>query len=112
MENKERFVRAIARWQNYNSHKETKNNLLERAFGSDTIIFDYDGVDEILNTVIDMACLMFPNISEDSIKDNIEYYCYEAVDMKNPAVSYEDGKEFVLNSSEVLYDMFEYLNSL
>ena len=45
MENKERFIRAIARYQNFHSHIETINKLLEKAFGSDTVVFNFYGLD-------------------------------------------------------------------
>ena len=112
MENKERFIRAIARWQNYRSHKETKNKLLEKAFGEDTSIFDYDGIEELEDAIIDLSSIMFKNITEEEIRDNIEYYLYEAVDMDNPEVSFvKEEKTFVLNSVSDLYDLLDYLNN-
>ena len=109
MTNKERFVRAIARYQNFYSHKETKMMLLEKAFGEDSCIVDLDGTEEIINTISDMAIIMFPNISEETVKCYIEYYVYEAVDMKEPFVE-DENKKWVLNSSSDLYDMFEEWN--
>jgi hypothetical protein len=112
MTNKDRFIRAVARIQNYNSHKETKNKLLEKAFGSDTVIFDFDGVDELTDTLVDMTSVIFPNLSETNIKDNIEWYLYEAVGMDNPEVSDNNSdKTWIVNNSSVLYDMLEYFNN-
>ncbi len=106
MGNKERFIRAIARWQNYYSHKETKSKLLEKAFGSDTMIFDFDGVDELLDSIIDMSCLMFPNISEENIRTNIEWYLYETPGQEEPEVyDSESGKKYIIKSPKELYDM-------
>jgi hypothetical protein len=106
MGNKERFIRAIARWQNYHSHKETKSKLLEKAFGSDTMIFDFDGVDELLDSIIDMSCLMFPNISEEDIRTNIEWYLYETPGQEEPEVyDSESGKKYIIKSPKELYDM-------
>ena len=112
MKNKERFIRAIARYQNFNSHKETKSKLLEKAFGSDTRIFDFDGVDELLDTVIDMSVFMFPNLSEEEIRENIEWFVYEAVDMENPEVIDPKGKTYIVKTSDILYDMLEDFNEI
>ena len=71
--NKELFCKAFRRFQNYLSHKETKNKLLEKAFGSDTVVFDFDGLDEILETIIDMSCIIFPNLLKEEIKEDIEW---------------------------------------
>ena len=111
MENKERFIRAMARFQNYRSRKETKNKLLEKAFGSDTVIFDFDGVDELLDSVIDLACLIFTNLSEEEITENIEWYVYEAVDMDEPLVE-NNGKNYIVNSTEVLFEMLKDFNNV
>ena len=109
MENKERFIRAIARWQNFQSHLETKMRLLEKAFGSDTQIFDFDGLDELFDTVVDMAVLMFPNLKEEEIKENLSWYLYEAVDMEEPVVSFKE-KEWKVINPEILYDMLYEFN--
>jgi hypothetical protein len=109
MDNKARFMRAISRFQNFRSHLETKCKLLEKAFGSDTSIFDFDGLEELFQAIVDMSCLMFPNLTEDEIAENISWNVYEAVDMDNPTV--QDGdKEFIVNSVEALYDMIAYFN--
>lgn len=106
MENKERFVRAIARFQNYYSHKETKCKLLEKAFGSDTSIFDFDGVEELFITIVDMATLMFPNLSEEEIEDNLSWYLYGAAEQEEPEVyDNESGKKYIIKSPKELYDM-------
>jgi len=110
MINKDMFIRAVARIQNYNSHKETKNKLLEKAFGSDTVIFDFDGTEELTDALIDLANVIFPNLTETNIRDYIEWYLYEAVNMDNPEVSDKD-KTWIVNNSSVLYDMLEYFNS-
>jgi len=110
MTNKDRFIRAVARVQNYNSHKETKNKLLEKAFGGDTVIFDFDGTEELTDALIDLTSIIFPNLTETDIRDNIEWYLYEAVNMDNPEVSDKD-KTWIVNSSSVLYDMLEYFNN-
>ena len=109
--NKERFIRAIARYQNLYSHKETKMKLLEKAFGNDTTVVDFDGLEEVVQTIIDMAIVMFPNVSEKTIKDYIEYYIYEAACVKDAVVEEEDGTIWKLTSSDVLYDMLEKWNS-
>lgn len=109
MDNKARFIRAVSRFQNFRSHLETKCKLLEKAFGSDTTIFDFDGLEELFQAIVDMSCLMFPNLTEDEIAENISWYVYEAVDMDNPTV--QDGdKEFIVNSVEALYDMLAYFH--
>lgn len=110
MENKERFIRAISRYQNYNSHICTRNKLLEKAFGSDTTIFNFDGLEELSDTIIDLSVLMFPNLSEAEIRDNIEWYLYEAVDMDNPEVIDGENK-YIVNSSEALFLMLEQFNN-
>jgi len=110
MTNKDRFIRAVARVQNYNSHKETKNKLLEKAFGGDTVIFDFDGMEELTDALIDLTNVIFPNLTEIDVRDNIEWYLYEAVNMDNPEVSDKD-KTWIVNNSSVLYDMLEYFNN-
>jgi len=110
MTNKERFIRAVARIQNYNSHKDTKNKLLEKAFGGDTVIFDFDGTEELTDALIDLTNIIFQNLTETDIRDNIEWYLYEAVNMDNPEVSDKD-KTWIVSSSSVLYDMLEYFNN-
>jgi hypothetical protein len=110
MTNKERFIRAVARVQNYNSHKDTKNKLLEKAFGGDTVIFDFDGMEELTDALIDLTNVIFPNLTEIDVRDNIEWYLYEAVNMDNPEVSDKD-KTWIVNNSSVLYDMLEYFNN-
>ena len=110
MTNKERFIRAVARVQNYNSHKDTKNKLLEKAFGGDTVIFDFDGTEELTDALIDLTNIIFQNLTETDIRDNIEWYLYEAVNMDNPEVSDKD-KTWIVSSSSVLYDMLEYFNN-
>ena len=109
MTNKERFMKAIARYQNFYSHKKTKMRLLEKAFGEESAIMDLDGLEELVDTISDMASVMFPNISEETVKDYIEYYIYEAVYMEEPFVEDEE-KKWILNSSGDLYDMFEEWN--
>ena len=111
MENKECFNKAIRRFQNYYSHKITKNKLLEKAFGEETAVFDFDGVDELFFTIEDMACLMFPNLSKNEIDENLEWYLYEAVDMNKPFVEEGENKWFI-NSPEDLYDMLDHFNQL
>lgn len=103
MENKERFKRAMARFQNFYSNKVTKNELFEIAFGPDSTVMDFYGVDEILDTITDMAALMFPNIPEEEIKEDISWYLYVAVDMKEPFISFE-GKEYLITNPESLYN--------
>ena len=110
MTNKERFIRAVARVQNYNSHKDTKNKLLEKAFGGDTVVFDFDGTEELTDALIDLTNIIFQNLTETDIRDNIEWYLYEAVNMDNPEVSDKD-KTWIVNNSSVLYDMLEYFNN-
>lgn len=109
MTNKERFIKAIARYQNFYSHKETKMRLLEKAFSEDSTIMDLDGLEELVDTISDMASVMFPNISEETVKNYIEYYIYEAVDIEEPFVEDEE-KKWILNSSGDLYDMLEEWN--
>ena len=111
MENKERFIRAMSRFQNYCSHKETKNKLLEKAFGSDTVIFDFDGMNELLDSIIDLACLIFTNVSEKEITENIEWYVYEAVNMDETLVE-NNGKNYVVNSTEILFEMLKDFNNV
>ena len=111
MENKERFIRAMARFQNYCSHKETKNKKIKKAFGSDTVIFDFDGMNELLDSIIDLACLIFTNLSEKEITENIEWYVYEAVNMDEPLVE-NNGKNYIVNSTEVLFEMLKNFNNV
>ena len=101
----------MARFKNYCSNKETKNKLLEKAFGSDTVIFDFDGMNELLDSIIDLACLIFTNLSEKEITENIEWYVYEAVNMDEPLVE-NNGKNYVVNSTEVLFEMLKDFNNV
>ena len=109
MENKERFIRAIARYQNFHSHIETRNKLLEKAFGSDTTIFNFDGLDEIFNTIVDMASFIFPNLEEKEIEDWLGWYIYEASDMDKPEVE-SGSKTYIISNSEELYNMLYEFN--
>lgn len=112
MTNKDRFIRAVARIQNYNSHKETKNKLLEKAFGGDTVIFDFDGTEELTDALIDLTNVIFQNLTETDIRDNIEWYLYEAVNMDNPEVSDNNSdKTWIVNNPSVLYDVLEHFNN-
>lgn len=106
MNRKEVFIKANARLQNYYSHIDTRNKLLEKALDSgdnETRIFDFSGINELLNATIDIGILMFPNIKEEVIKDYIEWFVYEN----------EFGKrEFTINdkpikNSEDLFIFFE-----
>lgn len=109
--NKETFCKALRRFQNYRSHKETKNKLLEKAFGSDTTIFDFDGLDEILETIIDMSCIMFPNLLKEEIKEDIEWYVYEAVNMENPTIEDDKNNKWIVKAPEALYEMMCFYNN-
>lgn len=110
MENKERFIKAIARYQNYDSHLSTKRTLLEKAFGQDTQIFDFDGLDEILDTIVDMATLMFPNLSEKEVRENIEWYVYEAINIEEPVVEDGKGNKYKITNSLDLFNMLKAFN--
>lgn len=114
MNNKDVFVKAIERFEQYREKKEKKNKLLEQAFGSDTTIFDFDGLEEILECVVDLAQLIFTAIPKEHLEENISWYIYEASGMDEPVVSEssdDDSKKWVVNSPEVLYDMLSYFNS-
>lgn len=115
MNNKDVFVKAIERFEQYREKKEKKNKLLEQAFGSDTTIFDFDGLEEILGCVVDLGQLIFTAIPKENLEENISWYVYEASGMDEPIVSEssddDDGKKWVVNSPEVLYDMLSYFNS-
>ena len=109
MTQEERFVRAIQRYQNFKSHLETRCRLLEKAFDEDTVIFDFNGLETIIDTIVDMSVCMFPNLEEEAIRDNIEWYLYEAVEMNNPTVE-DNGTVYVVNSPELLYYMLRAFN--
>ena len=109
MGDKERFVKALSRFQNFRSHMETRCKILEKAFDEDTIIFDFKGLDVVLDTIIDMSVYLFPKLSEAEIKENIEWYVYEAENMTNPIIEYK-GMEYIINSVETLYDILKLFN--
>lgn len=109
MENKEKFIRAISRYQNFHSHIETRNKLLEKAFGSDTVIFNFDGLDEIFITIVDMSSFIFPNLKEKDIEDWLSWYIYEANDMDKPEVE-SGNKTYIISNSEELYNMLYEFN--
>lgn len=105
MTNKEIFCRAVARFQNYFSKMETRNNIIEKLIGNDTTIMDFAGTTEILDCIFDIAHLMFPNIDEDVINDYISWYIYEAVDMDEPYIE-DEHKKWTIKSAEDLFDYF------
>jgi len=109
MTNKERFVKAVKRFQEYMKHKEEKNDLLEKAFGSDTRVFDFDGVEELSSTIIDMSVLMFHNLLEKVVIDNIDWYLFETPNMTEPAV-FDGNKKYIIDSPEKMFDMLNEFN--
>lgn len=113
MTNKERFVQSVARFQNLKSSLETRNNLLEKAFGEDTEIIEYRGLDEMLLTLWDMCCVMFSDIPEDVLKDEIEWFLYEAVNLSDDESKYieiNNVKYMVRNSEEFYNYLYLYNN--
>ena len=110
MTNKERFIAAVNRFIEYREKKEKKSSLLEEAFGSDTVIFDFDGIEELISTITDVVAVMLPNLADEVIKDNIEWYIYEATGMDKPSVE-GDGKEWIVDTPSTLYDMLEHFNN-
>lgn len=107
---KTKFVNAIKLFNNYHSHLDNKNNLLEQAFGEDSVLMDYDGIEEMLELIKDEFSLIFPNIKKDELDDWIEYYLYEVGDLEDPEVEVGD-KKYVLNSDDAFWDMLVDFNN-
>lgn len=107
-----RFVEAVNRTICFMEKIRKKNEALEEILcdqDKETRIFDFTGVNELVDTLVDLTCVMFPNISEDEILENINWYIYEATSMKEPYIV-DKGKTYIINNPEDLYNYLVVVN--
>lgn len=107
---KEMFVKAIRRFQNYYSHLETKNKLLEKAFGSDSCVMDFSGLEELRDSIVDLTKVIFPSLLEKVIADNIDWYLYEVPMLEGDAEVFDGERKYNIKSPEDLFDMLSNFN--
>lgn len=108
--NKEIFSRNLDRVSAYFESLRKKEDLLEEVFSDCSIIINH-GVDELIESAVDLGMVLFPKLSKDTVKEDIDWYLFEVDSLENPVVTIND-REFVINNSSDLYDMLEFQNNL
>lgn len=104
MNSKEIFINSFERLENYKSYIDKRNKVLESILGgSETRIFDFPGVEELISSTTDTVNVIFPTVNRETIFDYIEWFIYDN----------EFGKEELeinnekIKNAEDLYNFFE-----
>lgn len=111
MRNKEKiFSRNLDRIKTYFETLRKKEKLLEEAFPDCSIIINH-GVEELIESATDLGMILFPKLSKDTVKEDIDWYLFEVDSLKPPIVTI-NGNNFVISSPFDLYNMLKFQNNL
>lgn len=104
----EKFTLAVKTIKDFQEKKNEQNEALEKAFGQDSTIMDFIGLDELMTMFKIVCSSLFPKISQQEIEENCEWYIWEVPNFNNSGAEIEDnGKIYKIVSDQ---DMFNYLN--
>ena len=102
MTNKEKLIKAIENYNNHLSFLENRSKILQKAFDEDTVILDLSGLDYLMEDIDIIISLLFPKMTWEQIKEEVEYYLFEP----SPVITV-NGKDWILSSPETFYDYLE-----
>jgi len=100
--NKEKLIKAIENYNNHHSFLENRTKILQKAFDEDTVIMDLSGLDYLMEDIEIIISLIFPKMTCEQIKEEVEYYLFET----SPAITI-DNKEWTLSSPKAFYNYLE-----
>lgn len=101
---REEFSKAMTAFNKFMDARHERSRLLESAFPESSII-DTIGIDEFIASLECLIKVIFPNIPEEVVKDELNYYIYE----ENASILM-DNVEYNITSPEAFFDYLRVCN--